>query len=181
MARDAAQQFVDAVALRAEGSGYEVTRTRTGFRIERDLSDESHWEPLFRAGIEKLIRHDVHLDEATRRVTIVDEVRDVVWTGGAEPRPAWSGGKARRRRGRVIERGFAFTYDPSADGPARMIEQYRYDTNEGRRFVRDVAKELGWREQRSIEQKIGIAVAVLGGVGALITGIVLLVMSLGDS
>jgi hypothetical protein len=121
------------------------------------------------------LRHDASRYQKSCAISTLT-TRDALDRGrhGAAAKCAASGSGDRAR--------LRVQYDPRGDGPGRTIEQYRYDTNEGRRFVREAAKELGWRERRSSEQKIGIVFAVVGGVGALVTGIVLPVMSLaGDS
>jgi hypothetical protein len=171
---DPAQQLLAAVTERARGTGYVVTKTPRGFRVERDLSDATWWGPLFKAGVHRLTAHEVRVDAATRQLTITDEMRNVEWQTGADPRPMWRG-HAEMSRGRMIQLGFRKSYGVRGDGTLGPIEDYRYDTREGRDLIRASAAELGWSERMPWEQKVGLLFGVVGAVGAVVTVVTLLV------
>jgi hypothetical protein len=107
--------LIDDVRRRAVDTGYQLTETDDGFRLERDISDMTWWGPAAKGGVTFLVAHRVRLDEAHGRMTILAESRNISWRGGAIPQPSWSG-RATLMRGRIHATGFRKTYGGREDG-----------------------------------------------------------------
>lgn len=152
-----------AVRSRAEPLGYHVTGTPHGFTVERNLADARYWGPLYKAGVHTVTGHDVQVDESAGTVRITDVHRNVEWRAGndgvSEVRPFWAA-ESRTTRGRILAVGTTKSWGVREDGTVGAIEDYSFNTNEGRDAVRRALAELGWREQMPLDQKIGLVVGI---------------------
>jgi hypothetical protein len=170
-------ELMDAVRQAAAGTGYEVTPTDDGFRVQRDLADVRWWGPLSKSGVKRLVAHLVRADPEAKRLTITDELRTVGWRAGAQPEPFWTG-NMEMMRGRITSSGFRKSYGVREDGTFGVLEHYSFSTREGRDLVRDAARELGWTERMPVEAKIGLGFGIVAAVGAVVTAIVLVTAAL---
>ncbi len=159
----ALQTLLGAVRTRAEQFGYTVTETPGGFTVERDLADARYWGLLHKAGVHTLTGHQVRADASTGVLAITDVHRNLQWRAGNDGttrlRPFWSA-RGEASRGRISAAGATRSWGVREDGTLGTIEDYSFDTDEGRATIRDAAAELGWREQMPLDQRIGLAVAV---------------------
>jgi hypothetical protein len=163
--------LVAAVRTRAERVGYQVTETPGGFRVERNLADARYWGPLYKAGVRTLTGHEVTSDPATGVLAVTDVQRNVEWRAGndgvTQLRPFWAL-HAETSQGRIAAVGTKRSWGVREDGTLGTIEDYSFDTNEGRATIREAAAELGWRERMPLDQRIGLAVAVATVVGLVL-------------
>ncbi len=178
-----AQRLLEAVRASAEGSGYVVEETEDGFRVLLDIEDARWWGPLRKSGMNSIVAHEVRADEASRQLTITDTLRGLEWFGGyslaegTHPRLALGAGLT-VQKGRIDLRSFRKSWAFDEQGRFRKVADYSFDFGEGQELVRDAARSLGWRERMPLSVKIGIAAAVVGGVGAAVTIVALLVAAL---
>jgi hypothetical protein len=163
--------LVAAVRARAEQVGYEVAETPYGFRVERNLADVRYWALMQKVGVSTLTGHEVRVDPVKGTLDITDVHREIEWRAGNDGvsglRPFWAL-DAEAKRGRIIAVGAKKTWGMREDGSLGTVEDYSFDTNEGRRTIRDAAAELGWRERMPLDQRIGLAVAVATVVGLIV-------------
>jgi hypothetical protein len=172
------QQLIARVRAAADGSPYVVEEQPYGFDLTIDIVDAKWWTLLRKNSVKRAFTHEVHLDEAKRRMTITDISNEVRWDAGVGPsgRPSLHAEK-QVRKGRVYEFSSEKQWgaDAATDGVGKVVD-YTFRAGEGRDLVRDAAKPLGWSEGMGREQKIGLAAAlfalalvvVIGGVAGVI-------------
>jgi hypothetical protein len=169
--RDALEARVRAAAA---GTPYVVSSDGPdGFTVGLDLADARWWGAVNRGGLRRSTSHEVRL-RADGTYSVTDVWRELDWVAG-EPRIAASGAV---RRGRLWHRGAEKVWAIDDDGRVRAVVDYRFDAAEGRGLVEAAAGSLGMVQVRGVEERIGRAFAWVGGIGALITLVVLLVAAL---
>lgn len=161
------------VRAAVEGTPYAVTKVEDGFDVTLDLADAQWWGLFDRAGLRRSLSHEVRLRDA-RTFTVTDVERRVDWVAGV---PAASA-SASLKRGRFIGFGFEKVWALDDDGRISAVVDYRFDASEGRQLVETAAKSMGLIQRRGTEERIAIGFAIVGGVGAVITVVVLLVLLL---
>ncbi|MFC4785673.1 hypothetical protein ACT8ZV_14425 [Nocardioides sp. MAHUQ-72] len=167
------EQFLAGVRQAAEGTPYVVTPTEAGFDVALDVADAQWYGLLNKAGLKKAYTHHVAVaDDGTYAVT--DDSRTVEWVAGV-PRLSAS---AERTRGRSYELSFQKSWALNEQGKPAKVVDYSFSSEKGRKLITGVADELGLRQRRGTEEKVGIAFALVGGVGALLTLVVLGVLAL---
>jgi len=167
------REFFEKVRDAAEGTPYLVTATEDGFDVALDIVD-AEWFGLFnKAGLNRMFIHHVKM-EADDAFSITDESRSLEWVAGT-PRIAAS---AARSYGRVIEFGSQKVWAFDEHGNFGVQADYRFDSREGHDLIRGVAGQLGLDERRGTAEKIGLVFGIVGGVGALVTVVVIVVMAL---
>lgn len=161
-----AQQFTWAVEQAAKDTPYEVVAKDYGFDVRLDLADARWWTVLGQDHLRSAITHQVRMlpDD---RYSITDLHHEVTWRDGV---PELS---ASVTKGRLYGGGAERSYGMRADGTFGRITDYRYDLATGRDLIRTVAKENGLTETMGNAQRIGIIVAAVAGLGALVTLVVL--------
>jgi hypothetical protein len=163
--RGAFHQLVDQAT---QGTPYVVTPTDDGFDVTLDIVDEQWFGLFHREALKRVYTHHVAVrDDDTYSVT--DDSRTVEWQAGI-PRLS---GSVERTRGRVKELSAEKIWAIDEHGTIGKVVDYSFSSETGRGVIRAAADQLGLRERRGLEERIGIAFAVLGGVGALITLVVL--------
>ena len=171
----AADRFRAAVAAAAEGTPYVVRPTEDGFDVHLDIVDAT-WFGLFnKAGLRKAYTHHVKVGE-NGRYTVVDDARTVEWIAGT-PR---IGANAERVVGRVKEFGAQRVWAFDDRGRFGVQADYRFDSGEGRQLVEGVARQLGLRQGRSLEERIGLGFALFTVLGLVLAGIVIGILALLD-
>jgi len=159
--------LLEAVRARAAERGYEVKETAKGFVVNRNLADARYWGLLHKAGVRTLIGHEVCLDESAGTVSITDVQRNLEWRAGndgaTELRPFWSLHQE-VSKGRIAAVGTKKSWGMREDGTLGTIEDYSFDMNAGRSAIRVALDELGWAERMSLEERIGLWVAVVTAV-----------------
>jgi hypothetical protein len=161
------------VRAAAEGTPYVVTGVDGGFDVTLDLADARWWELFGRAGLKRSLTHEVRLRDADT-FTVTDVERRVDWVAGVPTASA----SASTTRGRTWGGGFEKVWALDDDGRVSPVVDYRFDAAEGRHLVEAAAESLGLTQHRGTEERLGIAFAVVGGVGAVLTAVVLLVLAL---
>ncbi|WP_203337480.1 hypothetical protein [Nocardioides limicola] len=156
------------------GTPYQVTSTDQGFDVRIDVADATWYGILNKAGLKYAVDHRVTVGDGWFRV--LDVEKRVEWVAGI-PRIA---GSAEVVKGRVIRSGFEKTWAFNERGEFTRVVDYTFHSEEGRRVVTDIGKHLGLRYRMSGYAKLGLVFALIGGVGALISAVVLiLAFSLG--
>ncbi|GAB2870208.1 hypothetical protein [Nocardioides pacificus] len=169
----AAHAFLEAVRDAADGTPYVVTPTAAGFDVTLSIAD-ARWFALFnRAGLKKVHLHHVQVQD-DGSYTITDDARSVEWVAGV-PRLAATG---ERTVGRVREIGAQKVWAFDDHGRFGPVVDFRFNSEEGRDLIVGVADHLGLRQRRGAAERIGLAFAVVGGVGALATVLLLVVAAL---
>ncbi|MFI2618636.1 hypothetical protein [Streptomyces sp. NPDC018584] len=142
----------DELRARAEaattGTPYRFRRTEPGFDLIVDVP---------RAAGERVTQvhtYRVALRPAAGTFTLTDVVR-------TERQGPFGTTQTSVENGRVRYR----TWSRSLDGS----EQHAFSSADGRRLIRGVAEELGWRELKPATEKIALAAGALGGLVALTT------------
>jgi hypothetical protein len=172
-------QLVQRVRELADGSPYVVEDTAEGFDVRLDLAD-ARWHSLMsRESLRRVFVHHVAVDEEHGSLSITDDSRTVTWKAGLDSRdgklvPSLSG-EAVRFQGRVVQvsRQKVLAWDEK--GTYGTVVDYRLDSREGHALIRTAARELGFEQRRGTSERIGLVVGVIGGVGAVLVVVVLLV------
>lgn len=157
----------------AAGTPYVVTHDERGFTVGTDLADAQWWGAFNRAGMKRSISHEVRVRQ-DGTYSITDVWREVDWVAGT-PRIAASAGV---NRGRLIHRGAEKVWALDDEGRISAVVDYRFDSSEGRDLVVAAADSLGMAQVRGTAERIARVFAWVGGVGALITLVVLVVAAL---
>ncbi len=157
----------------AAGTPYVVTREEHGFTVSTDLADAQWWGAFNRAGMRRSISHQVRL-RGSDTYSITDVWREIDWVVG-EPRVAASAGV---RRGRLHHRGLEKVWALDDTGRISAVADYRFDSAEGRDLVVAAADSLDLVQVRGTEERVARAFAWVGGIGALVTLLVLVVAAL---
>lgn len=161
------------VRAAAEGTPYAVTSVEGGFDLTLDLADAQWWGLFNRAGLQRSLTHEVRLRDA-ETFSVTDVERRLDWVAGV---PTASASIA-TKRGRIIGFGAEKVWAIGDDGRIVPVVDYRFDASEGRQLVEAAAQSLGLTQRRGTEERVGIAFAVVGGVGAVLTAVVLVVLAL---
>ena len=157
----ATQELADTVRTRAQGTPYVVEEAPGGFDVRLALEDPQ-WFGTFRE--QRLVQasvHHVRTDEATRSCTVEDELRTLTWRAGTDGRERPTlGATLKVQKGRVRSKSVQKTYAVGLDGVQQTSER-RFDSDVGRRLIQDAVEELGWKQRLSLNEKIGLYVAVV--------------------
>ena len=142
------------------------------------MADAKWLTLLRRQGLRTTVRHIVRVRPERRTFTITDDVRSLDWEAGLDGgRPVLSG-SASRTYGRTIAlgRGKVWAWDEKLR--YGKVLDYTLDTEESRALIRTAARQLGYRERMPPVVRFALAMAVLGGGGAVVTLVVLAVAAL---
>jgi hypothetical protein len=171
-------ELYDAVRSLAHDSPYAVDRTDDGFVVHVDVADAKWLTLLQKQGLRTTVRHIVRVRPERRTFTITDDVRGLDWQAGVSGGRPVLGASASRTYGRTIAlgRGKVWAWDEKLR--YGKVLDYTLDTEESRALIRTAAKELGYRERMPPVVRFALAMAVLGGGGAVVTLVVLAVAAL---
>ena len=172
------QELVAGVRARAEGTPYVVEETPAGFDVRLAVEDPRWFGQLREWRLTQASIHHVQVNEAARSVRIDDDLRTLTWQAGTDgrERPAL-GAAVEVSRGRVTSRSVQRTYTMGAGGPTQESET-TFDSSAGRDLVVDTAKGLGWKVERSLNERIGLYVGVGTLVLLVLAGIVVGIVAL---
>lgn len=174
------QELIAAVRSRTKGTPYAVSETVDGFDLGIDLADATYYTLIYQKKLEKTFTYRVRLDEASSKMKITDDTYELSWKRGADvsgdtPVPTL-GARISRSVGRLESKSFRRTYAVDEHGEYGKVVDYRFDSAEGRRLIREPAAQLGWREKAGTAQKVGVSVAVAALVLALVVVALLVVL-----
>ena len=172
------QELVEAVRARAQGTPYVVEPTPTGFDVRLAL-DDPQWFGTFREW--RLVQasvHHVRTDDARRTFSVEDELRSLSWQAGLDGRERPTpGATVGVQRGRITRKTVQRTCSIGRGGVHPESER-TFDSTVGRRLVEDSARALGWKQQLSLNEKIGAVVGfgtlALLVLAAVVVGVVAL-------
>ena len=167
------EEFLRKIRTSVEGTPYVVEETASGFDLTLDIVDAKWFGLYHKEGLHRVHTHQVEvLDDGTYSVT--DDSRTVEWQAGVPTLSA----SVQRTRGRVWERSSEKVWALGEDLRFGPVVDYSFSSEEGRQLISAVADDLGLKERRGRDEKIGLYFAILGGVGALVTVIVLAALAL---
>ena len=114
---------------------------------------------MYQQHLEKTFTYRVKLDEAAKVLSITDDSYELHWKRGADvsggvPVPTL-GAKLSRSMGRLESKSFEKVYAVNEEGQFGKVVDYSFDSGEGRRHIREPARELGWTEKAGTAQRIG--------------------------
>lgn len=171
MSADERGRMLEAVRRSTAGTPYVVTETPSGFDVALDIVD-AQWFGLYSAeGLTKVFVHHVAVPgDGTYAVT--DDAFTLEWEAGVPTLSA----SVERTRGHVKEVGFEKVWAFDRSGRFGKVVDVRFDSERGRRLIRDAAKDVGLDRERGNAERIGLVVAVIGALGALLTVVLLLLL-----
>jgi hypothetical protein len=174
----ATQELFAAVQARTAGTPYAVEPTPEGFDVRLALEDPQWFGTFRERRLTQASIHHVRLDEAARTCSVDDELRTLTWRAGPDgrERPVLSAAVS-VSRGNLRSRSVRRTYALGPGGITKTSEA-TFDSSAGRDLVVDTAKELGWRLQRSLNERIGLYVGVTTIVLIVLTGLVVGIIAL---
>ncbi|MEZ5096418.1 MAG: hypothetical protein R2731_10035 [Nocardioides sp.] len=141
-----------------------MTPRADGFDLAVDMGGQRWLEVLGAAGVTRSFVHHVRVDEVAGTFSVTDDYREVRWRAGVPTLAA----SATRMQGRVVSLARQRVWALGEDGWPERVGDLRFDSEEGRELVTATALGLGLRERRGAAERIGLAAAVVGGVGALV-------------
>jgi hypothetical protein len=163
-------QLLRLVRQAAEGTPYAVRETDEGFDVSLDL--DARWSGTLRKeGLRTTCIHHVSFP-GPGTYSVTDDVREIDWEAGVARLAAHGS----RTTGRVREKGFEKTYVfDRRTFRFRQVSAQSFDTGQGRRLIDAAAVGLGLRAKRSGAEVIGIVMASIAALGALITVVTLII------
>ncbi|GAB3888000.1 hypothetical protein [Terrabacter terrigena] len=175
------QQLIEQVRSVAAGGPYVVTERPYGFDLTIDVADARTTTMIRQHGLERVLTHEVRLDEAAHALSITDVSHEVRWDetaadgAGLRLHPERVGKPA--LRGRAHSSSFR---EELGVGPADGAHRggHAAASGEGRELVRDAAEALGWHERMGRDRRIALAVAGIAVAGLLVAGLITLVITL---
>lgn len=161
------EQFRHAMMQATAGTPYTVSPIDDGFILHLEIAN-AQWYGLFnRAGLK---------EEYTCRVTVDGEKykllqgrRSIDWVAGA-PR---TGGRIEWASGWVWQRSKKQVWAWDEQGRFGKVVDYTFDSGEGKQLVKAVAERLGLRAGMPGRVKGALIFAVIAGIGAIITVVVM--------
>lgn len=170
MSSTTGDEFYARVAAAAEGTPYQVTRSKDGFDVTLALADSTWYGAFNVAGLQKVFIHHVAVGDGT--YTITDDSREVRWVAGHPQVSA----NATRELGRSIEFGREKVWAMRTDGTIGPVVDYSFNSLEGRELIDVVGEQMGLTAGRGTSEKIGLYVG-LGTIGLIVlAGIVVLIL-----
>ena len=167
------EEFLRRIRKSVKGMPYVVDETDSGFDLTLDIVDAKWFGLYHKEGLHRVHTYHVEvLRDGTYSVT--DDSRTVEWQAGVPTLSA----SVERTSGRVWERSSEQVWALGEDLRFGPVVDYSFSSEEGRQLINAVADSLGLKPRRGRDEKIGLYVAILGGVGALVTVIVLAVLAL---
>ncbi len=164
-------EFLRAVEAAAQDSPYAVSATEAGFDVALDIGDDRWWTVLGKAGTRKTYVHHVAAP-GDGTYTVTDDSRTIEWVGSV---PTLST-EAERVHGRVREFGVQKAWGLREDGTLGPVSDYRFDSDEGRDLITQVAEHLGRTAKRGATETVGLVFAGIALVGAVIAAVTLLTL-----
>ena len=162
------EEFLRKIRESVKGTPYVVDETDEGFDLTLDIVDAKWFGLYHKEGLERVHTYHVQL-VGDGTYTVTDDSRTVEWQAGVPTLSA----SVEVTRGRVWERSSEKVWALGEDLRFGPVVDYRFNSEEGRQLITAVADSLGLKEPRGRDEKIGLYLAMLGGVGALVTVIVL--------
>ncbi|MGO4597056.1 hypothetical protein [Terrabacter sp. 2RAF25] len=188
------QHLIEQVRSVAAGGPYVVAERPYGFDLTIDPADAHAADLIRRHGLERVLTHQVRLDEGAHALSITDISHLVRWdpatgdpgdpgdlgatggNGGGLSLHAERGGRpAPRARAQSTSFDEALGVESADTG---QLGGQPVASGEGRELVREAAEALGWREQRGRDRRIALAVAGIAVAGLLVAGLITLVIKL---
>lgn len=162
------------VQAAAADTPYVVTRTENGFDVSVDVATPQWRDLLYRQRVQRVFTYHVAVDEQNKKIAVTDSLYEVEWSAGVGsaglgqiPVPHLRASVS-KQSGRIWTKSSYKTIGIGDDGSVGTVREYTFSSEEGRRLITEPARELGWTQARGTTEKIGIVVAILGGVGAVV-------------
>lgn len=176
-----ADDFYDRVRRAADGTAFLVERTAEGFDVRTNVVDAQYYTMLFAEGVRQVFTHHVAVDQERGSYTITDDAYDLDWQAGVAaddgiPAPHLRA-TVSRQLGTIKRFSTRKTWALDDSGTYKKVVDYSFNSEDGRRMIREAGDALGLRQRMGTITKIGLVAAVLGGAGAIVTVVVLLVLA----
>ena len=167
------EEFLRQIRKSVKGTPYVVDETDEGFDLTLDIVDAKWFGLYHKEGLHRVHTYHVNVGR-DGTYSITDDSQTVEWEAGVPTLSA----SVERTRGRVWERSTEKVWALGEDLRFGPVVDYKFNADEGRELIDAVAENLGLKQQRGRDEKIGLYVAIFAGVGALVTVIVLAVLAL---
>lgn len=155
------------VRQKLAGTPHVATPTPKGFDLGLDLMN-AKWFGLFKkVGLTSSYVHHVKISP-NGRYQILDDKVTFRWSAGGPTEFRYE-----RIVGRRIEVSFQKSWGITQSGEFGQITDYSFNSEERRGAIRAAADSLGLREQMPAPMVIALVFAVIGGLGAVLTLVVL--------
>lgn len=172
------EELIAAVRERAARTPYAVVETPEGFDVRLESEDPQWFGQLREWRLTQWTVHHVRVKEASRVLTVTDELRTLSWRAGTDGRERPTLGAALEvASGRFRNRSVRRTYSAGRHGITKESET-TFDSDAGRRLVLDAGQALGWRFERGVNERIGLYVGVVTVVLLVLAGVVVGVVAL---
>lgn len=167
-----------AVQARATGTPYVVERTAEGFDVRLALEDPAWFGQLREWRLTQASIQHVRVQEAGRRITITDELRTLTWRAGSDGRERPTLGAALEGTSdRVTSRNVQRTYSVGRSGLQKESGS-SFSSSTGRDLVVEAAKPLGWKLERTLNERLGLYVGATTIVLLVLAGIAVGIVAL---
>ncbi|GAA5154286.1 hypothetical protein GCM10023340_37590 [Nocardioides marinquilinus] len=179
---DAAQLAAE-VRRATEETPYTVTdETPDGFTVQIDVVDQKWWTLMYRRSLSQTFRHVVRVDAEAGTYDVTDKSATVEWAAGADvgggvPRPTLKA-QAGFSQGTFRSKSFRKELGVDDDGNVGAVVDYSFDSAEGNRLIDEQAQRLGLTKKMNKTARIGLVFALVGVLGALVAGVVLVVLAI---
>lgn len=139
-----AQEVRDALlALNRPTAPYQITDGRddaVDLVAEWRIVDAAWYEIFAKAGLEKVFRIQMKLDEAKHEVRAVDREYSVEWRAGVPTLSLAAEAFRGQKTSIQFGKGYAFT----EEGPFGQVYNYRFTTKELKQPIQDAVTGCGW-------------------------------------
>lgn len=173
-----AKQLADEVRRAVAETPYMVTdETADGFTVHIDVVDQQWWTLMYRKSLSSAFKHVVKVDPSDGTYAVTDESLTVTWQAGADvsgsvPRPVLQAA-AGFSKGTFRSKSFRKEYGVDDDGSYGAVVDYSFDSGEGNRLIDDAAQRLGLTKKINPTARLGLVLAIVGVVGAILAIVVL--------
>ena len=167
--------FAAAVKELAKGSPYVVKPTKRGFDVTLDIVNAKWFDLYHLNGLSRVFTHHVTVS-ADGTYSVTDDMRNLEWQAGLPELSA----SVERTRGRTWERSAEKIWALGTDLQYGKVVDYTFNSEEGRGLITTAAEQVGLKQKRGTEERIGLLFAAIGAAGAVLTLVVLGLMALLD-
>jgi len=167
-------EIVGGLVRSTSGSPYTVDRSGDSVTVRINLADTSWWSLLQRQGLRKSYSTTL-TPVGESKLARSDSEHELVWAAGPNGQlvPV-AGGRISTSGGRSwsVESEQIWSLGPS--GVEKVVD-YRLDSGELQALIRTTLKRAGWSTVLDAQSRIGLWVAIVAALGAVVAVVVLLV------
>ncbi|MFZ1258616.1 MAG: hypothetical protein WAQ25_04045 [Candidatus Saccharimonas sp.] len=170
------QELIAHLKQAAKGTQYMIKETDYGFILTFNIVDEEWYTILYKNGLTRVFEIEARVNEAKKTVTTTDVSKNLEWQIGVDgvkriPKLAlhgtYSRGETLAGYSREIQWGFS-----KKDPAFTRVVDYTYRPIAVKKWLNAQLEQCGWKRAWGLEARIGMAFAIIGGVGAIITVVI---------